>query len=103
MASFYGEKERKKALQLKKLQQIILRAVFNGHRHPASEAIQILSAHFDEGPPHDGRQLLDFFPEKDRVSFFRTMLLLAHFKTAILSRGNPWSKPCKNQLSISFL
>ena len=74
-------------LQLKRLQQIILRAVFNGHRHPASEAIQILSIHFDEGPPHDGRQLLDFFPEKDRVSFYHTLLLLAHFKTAILSGG----------------
>ena len=69
MASFYGEKERKKALQLKKLQQIILRAVFNGHFDPTSEAIKVLSVHFGDSLPHDGRQLLDFFPEKDRVSF----------------------------------
>ena len=69
MASYYGEKERKKALQQKKLQQIILRAVFNGHLDPTNEAIQILSAHFGESLPHDGKQLLDFFPEKDWVSF----------------------------------
>ena len=68
MASFYGEKERKKALQLKRLQQIILRAVFNGHFDPTSEAIKVLSAHFGASLPHDGKQLLDFFPEKDRVS-----------------------------------
>ena len=69
MAGFYGEKEKRKALQLKKLEQIILRAVFNGRFDPTSEAIKLLSAHFGESVPHDGRQLLDFFPEKDRVSF----------------------------------
>ena len=69
MATFYGEKARKEILQLKKLQQIILRAVYNGHFDPTSKAIEVLTAHFSEGLPHDGRQLLDFFPEKDRVSY----------------------------------
>lgn len=69
MASLHGEKERKKALQQKKLQQIILRAIFNGHLDPTNEAIHVLSAHFGESLPHDGKQLLDFFPEKDWVSF----------------------------------
>ena len=69
MASFYGEKERKKALYQLKLQHAILNAVFNGHLDPTSEAIRVLSAHFGESLPHDGKQLLDFFPEKDGVSF----------------------------------
>ena len=72
MASSSGGKGRKKALQLRELQQIILRAVYNGYFDPTSEAINVLAAHFGEGLPHDGRQLLDFFPEKDRVRFYAT-------------------------------
>ena len=68
MASFYGEKERKKAVHQAKLQHVILNAVFNGHLDPTGEAIRVLSAHFGESLPHDGKQLLDFFPEKDGVS-----------------------------------
>ena len=82
MASFYGEKARKKALQLSKLQQIILRAVYNGHFDPISEAIKVLAAHFGEGLPHDGRQLLDFFPEKDRVRFYAATLLIIIVQTS---------------------
>ena len=78
MTSFYGEKERRKALQLKKLEQIILRSVFNGHFDPTNKAIRLLSAHFGESVPHDGRQLLDFFPSRDWVSF-TIKRMLAHF------------------------
>ena len=92
MASSYGEKARKKALQLRKLQQIILRAVYNGHFDSTSEAIEVLAAHFSEGLPHDGRQLLDFFPEKDRVRFYAATLLIA--QTSLVLQGGHSHRRC---------
>ena len=66
MANYDGET--RKDLQQKKLQKVILRAVFNGHIDPVRDAIEVLSKYFGEDLPHDGKQLLDFFPEKDRYS-----------------------------------
>ena len=67
MASLVGEKRKKKAFQ-QKLQELILKAAFNGHLDPASEAIRVLTTQFDDSLPHDGKQLLDYFPQKDLVS-----------------------------------
>ena len=65
MASFSSEKKKKVFQQ--KLQQLILKAAFNGHLDPTSEAIRVLTTHFDDSQRHDGKQLLDYFPEKDQV------------------------------------
>ena len=57
----------KKALQQKKLREVILRAVADGHLEPLKEAIEVLARYFDDSQPHDGKQLLDFFPEKEEA------------------------------------
>lgn len=69
MATIYAgggsrDREGKNALH-KKLQVIILRAAFQGYLEVIQEAIEVLSSHYEEDQPHDGKQLLDFFPDKD--------------------------------------
>ena len=66
------DSERKKTFQ-KQLQVVILRALIHGYLEPAKEAIDVLSSHFEEDPPHDGKQLLDFFLDKEGASSVRAM------------------------------
>lgn len=62
-----SETKARKAPHQKQLQKIILRAIVHGHLEVVKETIKVLLSHFDENLPHDGKQSLDFFLEKDAL------------------------------------
>ena len=67
--SLYGggtNYERKRLLH-RRIERAILTGVICGYVEEVKEAVDVLSTHFSEHP-HDGKQLLDFFPDKESYS-----------------------------------
>ena len=64
----FGSRDRagKEALH-KKLRVVILRAAFQGYSEVIKEAVEVLSSHYEEDRPRDGKQLLDFILDKALV------------------------------------
>ena len=59
--------EREKTHYRRGLERAILRGVFHGYVEEVKDAVSVLATHFSEHP-HDGKQLLDFFPDKESYS-----------------------------------
>lgn len=59
-SSHYEKKKQRKHLEL-----AILRGVYHGYVEEVEVAVEVLSTHFSERQAHDGKQLLDFFPDKE--------------------------------------